>query len=112
MNPPRKSTHSVRRGDRMLHPSKGANGKQETENRKCKTGQIDQFSVSGFPFPVFHFPFRRPISKKSTLSVRRGAGLNVPPYQGGTTGGSTWRDCRSATPALPWECAAAYSAFV
>ena len=31
------------------------NRKQKTENRKCKIGEIDQFSVSGFRFPVFHF---------------------------------------------------------
>src|SRR6188768_291458 len=58
-----------------LHPpstDQRTNGKQKTENRKCKTGRIDPFSVFRFRFPVFHCTFRRTVSRKSTLSVRRG----------------------------------------
>jgi len=36
--------------------NQAGNEKQETENRKCKTGKLDRFHhVSGCLFPVFHF---------------------------------------------------------
>src|SRR6188508_3568562 len=55
-------------------PTSETNGKQKTENRKCKTGRIDPFSVFRFRFPVFHCTFRRTFRENRHALPRRGLG--------------------------------------